>query len=472
MNHEIPNQESSVLDANLWISICRAFKTLDFELRPKLYNIAASNYPATHVYFWQKACEDRYGLLKHENLSLRDAAMRIIGVPFELKKSFELLDEYIKLLLNASSESDHVVFHANPVTQLSNHILICFNRKIWSRYSDPAVSFSIEDNLHANSLLDALIKVSLQELKKVEENENLRFDENTFVESELLVRAACNLLCSLSSDTEIESKTLASLFGNFVHISQIPYESRSSSGSVIVTNKKMPIDITFNSPIPLHDHLAARKIFEMSTHGISVITDGENVFGLMKYGKDFLEINGNEIEIKIYGYGHWDVNYNSGVLFEVKNGIPRLPRPKLSRTEFEKALQLFSDSSINNEELWAVVKAATHAQHGAIVIISSDSEVEAQRLNPQATKISPTILPTELLPSVFAIDGALLMGLDGMCYAVGVILDGEISKRGTKSRGSRYNSAVRYIDSRLGKAIALVVSEDGYVNLILPEKGA
>lgn len=33
-----------------------------------------------------------------------------------------------------------------------------------------------------------------------------------------------------------------------------------------------------------------------------------------------------------------------------------------------------------------------------------------------------------------------------MCYAIGVILDGVISKEADASRGARYNSALRYIE--------------------------
>ena len=71
-----------------------------------------------------------------------------------------------------------------------------------------------------------------------------------------------------------------------------------------------------------------------------------------------------------------------------------------------------------------------------------------------------------------SIDGALLMDPSGVCYAAGVILDGEAIKgKGTSSRGARYNSAVRYIygvwhgDSGV-ECLAVVVSKDGGANLV------
>ena len=466
-------RESSVIDAQTWISVCRAFTTLDAELQPELFDIAPSDYPATHVSFWKKDCDDQYDSLGYETLSLTEASMRIIGMPFESNDSFELLDDCLKHLLDISDKSDFVLFNARPATQLGNELLIRFSRRTWSRYSDPAISFSLDDKRTTASLLEALVKVSLKELVKVEENNDLWFDDpNALIESELLVRAACNLLCDTAEVVQINRSTIASLYGNFVNISQTPYERRSLSGNVVVTTKTMPMDITFSSQVPIEDHRAARKLFEMAAYGDSIITDGNNVFGLRQCIQNDTLVNSNEIKIRIFGYGCWSAIYDRSVLFEVINGIPRLPRPKLSRKEFERALQHFSDSSANIEKLWAVVSAATHAQHGAIVVVSRNAKDEAQRLGPQATLITPTILPNRMLPAVFAIDGALLLGLDGLCHAVGVILDGAVSERGTKSRGSRYNSAVRYVDSQTGNAIALVVSEDNYINLILPEHTA
>lgn len=48
------------------------------------------------------------------------------------------------------------------------------------------------------------------------------------------------------------------------------------------------------------------------------------------------------------------------------------------------------------------------------------------------------------------------------CYAIGVILDGKADKFiGDKTRGARYNSALKYIHSfEKQKCVILVVSED------------
>jgi len=57
---------------------------------------------------------------------------------------------------------------------------------------------------------------------------------------------------------------------------------------------------------------------------------------------------------------------------------------------------------------------------------------------------------------------------DAFCHAIGVILDGLATDKGNASRGSRYNSAIRYYE-QFGKhesTLIVIISEDGMINLI------
>jgi hypothetical protein len=51
-----------------------------------------------------------------------------------------------------------------------------------------------------------------------------------------------------------------------------------------------------------------------------------------------------------------------------------------------------------------------------------------------------------------------------------VILDGKASGRGTSTRGARYNSAIRYVETSPYPCLAIVVSEDGMVNIITKDR--
>ena len=47
-----------------------------------------------------------------------------------------------------------------------------------------------------------------------------------------------------------------------------------------------------------------------------------------------------------------------------------------------------------------------------------------------------------------------------------VILDGQATTHGDPARGARFNSAVRYVTSAAGKALAVVVSENGFFDVL------
>jgi len=103
-----------------------------------------------------------------------------------------------------------------------------------------------------------------------------------------------------------------------------------------------------------------------------------------------------------------------------------------------------------------------------MLVVSSDAAGEAERLGNQATQIRPVPLTTNMISRTTAIDGAVLVDLDGVCHGIGVILDGPAHRHCTPSRGARYNSAVRYAYRRpAGRLDCMVVvkSEDGMVNL-------
>jgi hypothetical protein len=75
-------------------------------------------------------------------------------------------------------------------------------------------------------------------------------------------------------------------------------------------------------------------------------------------------------------------------------------------------------------------------------------------------------LTSDVLRHLTPIDGAVVLSPDGMCHAIGTILDGIASANGDPSRGARYNSAVRYVESTSAPCLAVVVSENGGVDYV------
>jgi hypothetical protein len=132
--------------------------------------------------------------------------------------------------------------------------------------------------------------------------------------------------------------------------------------------------------------------------------------------------------------------------------------------------RVFPGRDVNH--LVTLADAVIAQPHGAMLVVTPSAAGEAVRLAKQATVVEPFALTPELIDMVTAIDGAVLIDLDGTCHAIGVILDGLASDRCTSARGARYNSGVRYA-YQAGKTdrVVLVKSEDGMVN-VLPEAQA
>jgi hypothetical protein len=99
-----------------------------------------------------------------------------------------------------------------------------------------------------------------------------------------------------------------------------------------------------------------------------------------------------------------------------------------------------------------------------MLVISGAAAEEAVRLDNQCTRVQPFLLDDDVLNLVTAIDGSVLIDTAGNCHAIGVILDGLASPKCSPERGSRYNSAIRYVFSRKD-AIAIVKSEDGMISV-------
>ena len=101
-----------------------------------------------------------------------------------------------------------------------------------------------------------------------------------------------------------------------------------------------------------------------------------------------------------------------------------------------------------------------------MLVITTEALAEADRLKLQCTLVEPVPLTPLITRLVTSIDGAVLLDPEGYCYSIGVILDGRASGRGDSARGARYNSALRYVESSEYPCIAVVVSEDGLVDVI------
>ena len=256
------------------------------------------------------------------------------------------------------------------------------------------------------------------------------------------------------------------LFERINRIAAVRYERNEGKGRMVFSKRLGDISsfVPFERAVPLSDFVWSRKMLEICTEDVAVGANDTELLGLVDTSLTALEF-----WIEFVSSTTWRFRSGSDdVLMEVVRGIPRVPRPTIDLNSFEQAAQrVFGSREVNVELLWETLQIAREHGHATTLVITPDAATEAHRLRQQATPIAPTVLSETQVRAVTRIDGAVLLDHDGVCHAVGVILDGKATDRGTPARGARFNSALRYVLEEGERAsIAVVLSEDGNVDLL------
>ena len=257
-------------------------------------------------------------------------------------------------------------------------------------------------------------------------------------------------------------------------ISTMRYERREGIGHLLLARRGatgVSRKFTLSRPVNLRHHRAFRKLLELSgAKGLALLTDGEEIYGLGSLEDSYDPAGESVFSIKIIGPGTWEIYHGDLGLLRVQYKRPMLPGSRLDPKLFtDIAVRVFKQAEMRDvATLWNLAQAAIYAEHGTMLVVSADAAGEASRLSAQAIVINAAPITANDLDSLTSIDGAVLVDPKGMMHAIGVILDGVATEFGDSSRGSRYNSAVRYLAGNKIATLIIVVSEDGMVN-ILPE---
>jgi hypothetical protein len=267
---------------------------------------------------------------------------------------------------------------------------------------------------------------------------------------------------------------LYGLFNACNYIASLSYEGAESVGGMIVAKIGHPnisTTIQLSRPLRLQKYRAIRKLLEITTTGESILTDGEFVTGFGRMSGVYDPSSSDLFMVRFTGHHKWEVLHDDHPMMVVKHEVPRMPSPSLNKAEFISSCGiLFPD--IEPEKinfLYELALGACKQRHGTILVITPLARDETERLSSQSTGIVPTVASEEILRCVSSIDGAILIDMDGVCHAIGVILDGSAIQEGDTGRGARYNSTLRYIHGMRERSIpclAVVVSEDGTAELM------
>jgi hypothetical protein len=261
------------------------------------------------------------------------------------------------------------------------------------------------------------------------------------------------------------------LFQRLNIVSSLFYEKQASLGSIVLArpdNAALNYSVRFRKPIPLRESRWARKALQMASTDVSLIVSESLIHGLgtLDPGHDAVALDA--FVINVIDHYQWELRVGTRTLMFSRYREPKLPQEPISRERFvSNFLRLFSTASEEDAvKLWILFVSSSKLQHGSMLMIAEDAASEAERLSDQGTPIEPVKMTPALLERVSGIDGTILLDPAGMCHAIGVILDGEATSDCSPARGSRYNSALRYVRNKNHARLAVVTSDDRTVDLI------
>jgi hypothetical protein len=261
------------------------------------------------------------------------------------------------------------------------------------------------------------------------------------------------------------------LFSALSAVSTTRYEGLSGHGTIFAVAPGDPdlvTDVQLRAAMSFNDIRGVRKLLEMSERGrLGLLTDGARIYGLGHIQSSYKPADERIFDFHVVGDGKWLMHHAGAPLLSVEFGVPALPKDRINRTRFmDTAERLFGSRQTDAERLWELALAAADQEHGSMLVVSEAAAAEAERLAAQAILIREAELSPGLLYRATSIDGAALFSPTGTCHALGVVLDGVATDEGNRARGSRFNSAVRYLATVKAATMVVLVSEDGMIDVL------
>lgn len=264
---------------------------------------------------------------------------------------------------------------------------------------------------------------------------------------------------------------MINLFKSINDLAALLYEGTKGVGRLLLAspdNPEIKYSIRLNPPVSLREARWARKILQMSASDLAIISDGNAIHGLGTLGHQHDPARQDVFWVDFADHYFWTLRIGERALLRSHFGEVTLPQEPILQPRFiDSFVRIFECKTTEYaENMWALLECMSTQRHGSMIVVAADAAAEAQRLSKQGMVVEPFKLTPELLVRLSKIDGTILVDPSGLCHGVGLILDGLANDACTPSRGSRYNSAIRYVSATTPQRMALVQSDDDTTDVI------
>lgn len=320
----------------------------------------------------------------------------------------------------------------------------------------------------SQSLIHAAIKVILEESRRQMQLPNPGSGiSNGFRNADELANLAAESLLYAPGVLIAKEIPDFDLYRVLNQISLMRYERDEGVGRMLLIDRahpKLRYVFKLEKPVPLRDARWARKILEMATVDTAVIADTRHIHGVGRLDDSYDPKAEEAFWIDFVGHHQWDFRNGEQILMRTQYGRPRLPQEAIEKARFTDNLERQFDRC-DSDQLWSLFNVLLSQGRGAMLMIGEDAAAEARRLAGQGTVIEPTRGNADLIESATRIDGSILVDPMGLCHAIGIILDGPANDLCSAARGSRYNSAIRYVGASENARVAIVISDDRTIDI-------
>lgn len=271
---------------------------------------------------------------------------------------------------------------------------------------------------------------------------------------------------------------------NINKIAELAYESAEACGRIIFCGEEFPDEyalLKFKTPYKLSNHTLVRKLLQIVDMGHCLGATGDSIYGIIsdRQAEEYRLRQQALFSVNFKRERMWEINYLGNMSHNpVKIFVSEYEAYKYAEEKLNRGLVAETFAEFAGEHMTAIfeiISSAIDGRHGTMIVFSKDAESETRRLKNTCIQLKTPIdlgngENRELVKFITSIDGAVLCDEAGICYAIGVILDGFTSPDDDSaediSRGARHNSAHRYLRGHKGRCVMMVISEDGDLSVI------